>query len=107
MREREPQVFGYCRASSKKQVESPDTQKEMKKKYAVFNNLGDVSFFIDPATSGKVAWQSGKRARTCSTSYARVITSSSRSSTARSATVRLRAVLESSSGWASSSTSAT
>lgn len=57
MKEREPKAYGYGRASTKKQVESPDTQKEMIKKYAVFNNLGDVSFYIDAATSGKVAWQ--------------------------------------------------
>lgn len=49
-------VFGYARASTKKQVESPDTQKEMIKKYCVFNTLGDVTFFVDAATSGKIAW---------------------------------------------------
>lgn len=55
--ERKPRVFAYCRASTKKQVESPDTQKEMATKYADFQNLGDVSFFVDAATSGKVSWQ--------------------------------------------------
>lgn len=54
--ERQPRVFGYGRASTKKQVESPETQKEMIKKYAVYNNLGDVTFFVDAATSGKVEW---------------------------------------------------
>lgn len=49
-------VFGYARASTKKQVESPETQKELIKKYAVYNNLGDVTFCVDPATSGKIAW---------------------------------------------------
>jgi putative DNA-invertase from lambdoid prophage Rac len=49
-------VFGYCRASTKKQVESPETQKEMQKSYAVFNKLGDVTFFVDSAKSGKIAW---------------------------------------------------
>lgn len=51
-----PRVFGYPRASTKKQVESPETQKDMIKKYAVFNNLGDVTFFVDAATSGKIEW---------------------------------------------------
>lgn len=48
--------FGYCRASTKKQVDSPETQKEAIKRYAVFNQMGDVTFFVDPAKSGKVAW---------------------------------------------------
>ena len=52
-----PRVFAYCRASTKKQVESPETQKEMIQKYAVFHNLGDVTFFVDLATSGKIAWE--------------------------------------------------
>ena len=33
MNDRAPRVFGYCRASTKKQVESPEIQKEMAKKY--------------------------------------------------------------------------
>ena len=55
--DRSPRAFAYCRASTKKQVESPETQREMIQKYAVFNNLGDVTFFVDLATSGKVAWE--------------------------------------------------
>jgi DNA invertase Pin-like site-specific DNA recombinase len=55
--DRKPRVFAYCRASTKQQVESPETQKEMIQKYAVFNNLGDVTFFADRATSGKTAWE--------------------------------------------------
>ena len=54
--DRKPRVFAYCRASTKKQVESPETQKEMIQKYAVFHNLGEVTFFVDLATSGKIAW---------------------------------------------------
>ena len=57
MSERGSRAYGYGRASTKKQVESPDTQKEMIKKYAVYHGLGDVTFFVDVATSGKVAWQ--------------------------------------------------
>ena len=57
MSDRPPGVFGYCRASTKKQVESPETQKEMIKKYAVYHNLGDVTFLVDAATSGKVSWE--------------------------------------------------
>ena len=56
MSDRTPKVFGYARASAKKQVESPETQKDMQKKYAVFNNLGAVTFFVDAATSGKISW---------------------------------------------------
>lgn len=55
--EREPRAFGYARASTKKQIESPETQKDQEKKYAVFNNLGDVTYFVDPAKSGKVSWE--------------------------------------------------
>jgi DNA invertase Pin-like site-specific DNA recombinase len=54
--DRKPRAYGYCRASTKKQVESPETQKENIKKYAVFNDLGDVTFFVDAAKSGKTAW---------------------------------------------------
>jgi DNA invertase Pin-like site-specific DNA recombinase len=57
MSDRQPRTFGYARASTKKQVESPETQKDSQKKYAVFNNLGDVTFFVDAATSGKVSWE--------------------------------------------------
>jgi DNA invertase Pin-like site-specific DNA recombinase len=54
---RDPRVFGYCRASTKKQVESPETQREMEQKYAVFNNLpSDVTILVDPSKSGKVSW---------------------------------------------------
>ena len=54
---RDPRVFGYCRASTKTQVESPETQRDIQTKYAVFNNLpGTVTFFVDPSKSGKVSW---------------------------------------------------
>jgi DNA invertase Pin-like site-specific DNA recombinase len=49
-------VIGYARASTKKQVESPETQKEAIKRYAVFNQMGDVTFFVDAAKSGKTSW---------------------------------------------------
>jgi len=56
--EREPRVWGYGRASSKKQEASPDTQKTMIKDYAKFQQLpGDVTIFLDPATSGKIPWE--------------------------------------------------
>jgi DNA invertase Pin-like site-specific DNA recombinase len=48
--DRKPRVFGYCRASTKKQVESI-------KRYATFNVMGDVTFFVDAAKSGKVSWE--------------------------------------------------
>lgn len=50
-------TYGYGRASTKKQVDSPDTQKETVRRYAAFNDLGDVTFFVDAARSGKVAWE--------------------------------------------------
>ena len=55
-----PQVLGYGRASTKKQVESPETQKDTMKRYAEFNRmeeLGPPTFFIDAAKSGKIAWE--------------------------------------------------
>jgi DNA invertase Pin-like site-specific DNA recombinase len=57
MSDRPPRTFGYARASTRKQIESPEVQKDSQKKYAVFNNLGDVTFFVDAATSGKVSWE--------------------------------------------------
>ncbi len=54
---RKPRVFGYCRASTKKQVDSPETQKENEKKYATLLGLGDVTFFVDAAQSGKIPWE--------------------------------------------------
>ncbi|SIO37066.1 Site-specific DNA recombinase [Singulisphaera sp. GP187] len=56
MSERAPRCFGYARASTKKQIDSPDTQKENLRKYANLLNLGDVTFFVDAATSGKICW---------------------------------------------------
>ena len=56
--EREPRCYGYGRASTKKQVDSPETQKEKIKNYAKYHQLpGDVTFFIDAAVSGKVPWE--------------------------------------------------
>lgn len=55
--ERVPRVWGYCRASTKKQVDSPETQKEKIRDYVRFHKLGDVTFFVDPAKSGKVSWE--------------------------------------------------
>jgi site-specific DNA recombinase len=52
----EPRVLGYGRASTKRQVDSPETQKDHIKRYAEFNRLGDVTYFIDSSKSGKVAW---------------------------------------------------
>ena len=50
-------VYGYGRASTKKQEDSPETQKDIMRRYATFNQLGDVTFFIDAARSGKVSWE--------------------------------------------------
>jgi DNA invertase Pin-like site-specific DNA recombinase len=55
--DRAPRVWGYGRASTKKQVESPETQKDLIKAYATFQKLGDVTYFIDAAKSGKIPWQ--------------------------------------------------
>jgi DNA invertase Pin-like site-specific DNA recombinase len=51
--DRQPRVYGYGRASTKKQEDSPDVQKEKIRGYANLHSLGDVTFFVDPATSGK------------------------------------------------------
>lgn len=53
---RDPRVFAYSRASTKKQVESPEVQKDMMARYAELNRLGDVTFFVDPSKSGKISW---------------------------------------------------
>ena len=50
-------MWGYCRASTKKQVDSPETQKEKIRDYVHFHKLGDATFFVDPAKSGKVSWE--------------------------------------------------
>ena len=52
-----PRVLGYCRASTRKQVDSPDVQRGKIQDYAAFHKLGVVSCFIDPAKSGKVPWE--------------------------------------------------
>ena len=52
-----PRVLGYCRASTRKQVDSPDVQTGKIQDYAAFHKLGVVSCFIDPAKSGKVPWE--------------------------------------------------
>lgn len=50
-----PDVWMYGRASTRKQEESPETQKDLARKYASLNNLGEIiGYFIDPATSGKI-----------------------------------------------------
>src|SRR6202012_4688325 len=50
-------TYGYGRASTKKQVDSPETQKDSMRRYAEFNRLGEPTFFIDAATTGKLAWE--------------------------------------------------
>jgi DNA invertase Pin-like site-specific DNA recombinase len=55
--DRKPRTFVYARASTKKQVESPEVQKELTKNYATMAGLGDVTFFVDAAKSGKVSWE--------------------------------------------------
>ncbi len=53
---REPRVFGYARASTRTQVESPETQRDSIAKYAALHGLGEVTCFVDAAKSGKVPW---------------------------------------------------
>ncbi len=53
----EPAIYGYGRASTRKQEDSPEVQKEHIQRYATLHQLGDVTVFIDSAKSGKVAWQ--------------------------------------------------
>jgi DNA invertase Pin-like site-specific DNA recombinase len=54
--DRTPRCYGYGRASTKHQVESPETQKETIREYAKFHKLGDVTVFLDRAKSGKIPW---------------------------------------------------
>jgi DNA invertase Pin-like site-specific DNA recombinase len=50
-------TYGYARASTKKQSDSPETQSVNIGNYAALNHLGDVIFFVDPAKSGKAPWE--------------------------------------------------
>lgn len=50
-------TFGYARASTKLQIESPETQKSNIGKYAGLYDLGEVTYFVDIAKSGKVPWE--------------------------------------------------
>lgn len=50
-------VYGYGRASTKKQVDSPEVQKDTMRRYAAFNRLDDPTMFVDAARSGKVSWE--------------------------------------------------
>lgn len=54
--DRPARVLGYARASTRKQVESPELQQEVIRRYAEFNNLGDVTCFVDSCKSGKISW---------------------------------------------------
>jgi putative DNA-invertase from lambdoid prophage Rac len=48
-------VFGYCRASTMKQAESPETQKGLIAKYCEFMGMPvPKSYYVDPGVSGKV-----------------------------------------------------
>jgi len=53
--DRDPKTFGYARASTDTQEESADTQKGIIAAYAARAGLGDVTYFVDAATSGKTA----------------------------------------------------
>lgn len=53
----QPRVYGYARASTKKQEDSPDTQRQKILQYAAMHSLGDVMMFTDPAKSGKIPWE--------------------------------------------------
>ena len=48
-----PRVFGYIRASTDKQVASPETQREIIEDYARRLGRSVDAYFIDPTTSGK------------------------------------------------------
>jgi DNA invertase Pin-like site-specific DNA recombinase len=50
-------TYGYARASTKKQSDSPETQSVNIGNYAALNQLGDVTHFVDHAKSGKVPWE--------------------------------------------------
>jgi site-specific DNA recombinase len=53
---REPATHVYGRASTKKQVDSPETQKAMAAKYCEFHGLTNIRYYIDPATTAKIVW---------------------------------------------------
>lgn len=59
----DPDSWGYERASTKKQEESPETQKAKIDAYAKFHGLKEVIHFTDPAKSGKVAWEDREAGR--------------------------------------------
>jgi DNA invertase Pin-like site-specific DNA recombinase len=46
-------VYGYIRASTDKQIASPETQRQIIDDYAKRLGRGVDRFFIDPAVSGK------------------------------------------------------
>src|SRR5262249_42747719 len=48
-----PRVYGYIRASTDKQVASPETQRQIIVEYARRIGKAVNSFYVDPATSGK------------------------------------------------------
>ena len=52
-----PRVFGYARASTKRQVDSPEIQQESMKKYGAMLDLPALTFFVDAAKSGKIPWE--------------------------------------------------
>jgi putative DNA-invertase from lambdoid prophage Rac len=49
----QPKTYGYIRASSSKQISSPEVQKGIICKYAEQLELGTPIIYADPATSGK------------------------------------------------------
>ena len=51
----QPRGFGYAVHRPRCQEDSPETQKENIKRYAALQQLGDVTFFVDAAKSGKVS----------------------------------------------------
>lgn len=54
--ENTPKCYAYVRMSTAKQVDSPETQRAIHRKYADFHNLGpdDIITFTDAAVSGKI-----------------------------------------------------
>ena len=67
-------VYGYPRASTKKQVDSPETQMENIRKYADLHGLGEVTFFVDAAKTARSRGRSGCWAGTVCSGSSRATT---------------------------------
>jgi putative DNA-invertase from lambdoid prophage Rac len=56
-------TYGYGRSSTGKQPDSPEIQKGNIGNYAALNGLGEVTYFVDAAISGKVPWEQREAGR--------------------------------------------